>query len=298
MRKLGSFIFVTIILLLIFISVENVHAATGSVAIYYNDINQHPVGKGVEYTTCTVGTTYSKSAPSISGYTYMPNESETSTYCDAEGTNIIAFVYQTKGNKKEGTVNVSCYDTKGNKLSKCTDGRSGTPGVEYYINPPTIEGYKFVRVEGPNNGKFKEGSINVKFIYESTGGNLIETKKEETPTPEVKQETKQEVKKEEPKKEEVKQETKKEEPVKTTQTSTGTVTTKKIVTKTNPVAKSNDQDEKEVVETEKIIENKDIQRNITIVDHTKNNTGKYIAIGSILSSIVLIGFVIKYSLFK
>jgi hypothetical protein len=280
MRKLGSFIFVTIILLLIFISVENVHAATGSVAIYYNDINQHPVGKGVEYTTCTVGTTYSKSAPSISGYTYMPNESETSTYCDAEGTNIIAFVYQTKGNKKEGTVNVSCYDTKGNKLSKCTDGRSGTPGVEYYINPPTIEGYKFVRVEGPNNGKFKEGSINVKFIYESTGGNLVETKKEEKPTPEVKQETK------------------KEEPVKTTQTSTGTVTTKKIVTQTNQVAKSNEKEEKEVAETEKIIENKDIQRNITIVDHTKNNTGKYIAIGSILSSIVLIGFVIKYSLFK
>ena len=289
MRKLGSFIFVTIILLLIFISVENVHAATGSVAIYYNDINQHPVGKGVEYTTCTVGTTYSKSAPSISGYTYMPNESETSTYCDAEGINIIAFVYQTKGNKKEGTVNVSCYDTKGNKLSKCTDGRSGTPGVEYYINPPTIEGYKFVRVEGPNNGKFKEGSINVKFIYESTGGNLIETKKEEKPAHEVKKETKQEVKKEE---------TKKEEIVKTKQTNTGTVTTKKIVTQTNQVAKSNDQDEKEVVETEKIIENKDIQRNITIVDHTKNNTGKYIAIGSILSSIVLIGFVIKYSLFK
>ena len=292
MRKLESFIFFAFILLVIIFSIENVHAATGNVAIYYNDINQHPVGKGVEYTTCTVGTTYKKSAPSISGYTYMPNESETSTYCDLEGTNIIAFVYQTKGNTKEGTVNVSCYDTKGNKLSKCTDGRSGTPGVEYYINPPTIDGYKFVKVEGPNNGKFKEGSINVKFIYESTGGNLVETKKEETPTPEVK-ETKVETKKEEVK-ETSKQETKKQET-----TNSNTVTTKKIVTKTNTVAKSNDKEEKEVVETkEEIKENNNIERSITIVDHTKNDTSKYIAIGSIFSSIILIGVVIKYSLFK
>ncbi len=278
MKKLGTIIFFTIIFLLLFLNI-NVHAKEGVVTIYYNDINQHPVGQKVSRATCTIGTTYKGTAPSISGYRLDVNASETSTYCD-EGENIIAFVYQTTGNSKEGTVNVSCYDTKGNKLSKCTDGRSGTPGVEYYINPPTIEGYKFVRVEGPNNGKFKEGSINVKFIYESTGGNLVETKKEEKPTPEVKQETK------------------KEEPVKTTQTSTGTVTTKKIVTQTNQVAKSNEKEEKEVAETEKIIENKDIQRNITIVDHTKNNTGKYVAIGSILSSIVLIGFVIKYSLFK
>ncbi len=290
MKKLGSIIFFAIILLLLFLNI-NVHAATGRVVIYYNDINQHPVGKQISYDTCTVGTNYKGTAPSISGYTYMPNESETSTYCD-EGDNIIAFVYQTKGNSKEGTVNVSCYDTKGNKLSKCTDGRSGTPGVEYYINPPTINGYKFVRVEGANTGKFKEGAINVKFIYESTGGNLVEEKKESEPTPEVKQEEKkEEVKTEEPKKEE-------------TKTNNNTVTTKKIVTKTNTVASTNNKKEetkKEEVKQEvkdEIKEEKAVERSITVVDHTNNNTSKYIAIGGIFSSLVLVGFVIKYSLFK
>lgn len=275
MKKLGTIIFFAIIFLLLFLNI-NVHAATGRVVIYYNDINQHPVGQKISYDTCTVGTNYKGTAPSISGYTYMANESETSTYCD-EGDNIIAFVYQTKGNTKEGTVNVSCYDTNGNKLTKCTDGRSGTPGVEYYINPPTIDGYKFVRVEGPNNGTFKEGAINVKFIYESTGGNLVE--KEE--------------KKEEPKKEEVK-------PVSTsTNNNNNTVTTKKIVTKTNDVASTNNKVEepkKEEVIEETKIETK--TRSVTVVDNTNNNTGKYIAIGGIFSSLVLVGFVIKHSLFK
>ena len=277
MKKLVGIIFFAIILLILFLNI-NVHAATGRVVIYYNDINQHPVGQKVSYDTCTIGTNYKGSAPSISGYTYMPNESETSTYCD-EGDNIIAFVYQTKGNKKEGTVNVSCYDTKGNKLNKCTDGRSGTPGVEYYINPPTLDGYKFVRVEGANNGKFIEGAVNVKFIYESVGGNLVEETKPQT--------------------ELVKQEPKKEEPVKASNNN-NTVTTKKIVTKTNTVASTNDTKKEEVKEENKEIvkEDNNIQRSITVVDHTNNNTGKYIVLGGIFSSIILVGFVIKYSLFK
>ena len=268
MKKLVGIIFFAIILLILFLNI-NVHAATGRVVIYYNDINQHPVGQKVSYDTCTIGTNYKGTAPSISGYTYMPNESETSTYCD-EGDNIIAFVYQTKGNKKEGTVNVSCYDTKGNKLNKCTDGRSGTPGVN---------GYKFVRVEGANNGKFIEGAVNVKFIYESVGGNLVEETKPQT--------------------ELVKQEPKKEEPVKASNNN-NTVTTKKIVTKTNTVASTNDTKKEEVKEENKEIvkEDNNIQRSITVVDHTNNNTGKYIVLGGIFSSIILVGFVIKYSLFK
>ena len=285
MRKLGSFIFFAFILILILFSIETVHAATGKVTIYYNDINQHPVGNKISYASCTIGTTYTGTAPTISGYTLDKAASETSTYCD-EGENIIAFVYQTTGNKKEGTVNVSCYDTKGNKLSKCTDGRSGTPGVEYYINPPTIDGYKFVRVEGPNNGKFKEGSVTVKFIYESTGGNLVE--KEEKPTAKVKQEEK---------KEEIKT-TPVVAKTTTTQTKTqsnNTVTTKKIVTKTTEVASTKEEKEEVKTEEKEVIEP---ERSITIVDHTKNNTIKYIALGGILSSIVLVGFIIKFSLFK
>jgi len=285
MKKLGTIIFFTIIFLLLFLNI-NVHAKEGVVTIYYNDINQHPVGQKVSRATCTIGTTYKGTAPSISGYRLDVNASETSTYCD-EGENIIAFVYQTTGNSKEGTVNVSCYDTKGNKLSKCTDGRSGTPGAEYYINPPTIDGYKFVRVEGPNNGKFKEGAINVKFIFESTGGNLVEEKKEQEPTPEVV--------------------TKKEEkPVSSTNNSTktnnnNTVTTKKIVTKTTTVASSKEE-KKEVVKEEVKEQKQDTNnkpvRTVTIVDHTKNNTSKYFVIGSIISSIALVGFVLKNSLFK
>ena len=272
MKKLGTIIFFTIIFLLLFLNI-NVHAATGRVTIYYNDINQHPVGQKVSTATCTIGTTYTGKAPTISGYKLDANASEPSTYCD-EGENIIAFVYQTTGNSKEGTVNVSCYDTKGNKLSKCTDGRSGTPGAEYYINPPTIDGYKFVKVEGGNNGKFKEGAINVKFIYESTGGNLVE----QQPTPSTKE---PEVKPS------VKEETKKP--------SNNTVTTKKIVTTTKTVA-SPKEETKEVVETKE--ETINATRTVTIVDHTKNNNSKYFVIGSILSSVALIGFIIKRSLFK
>ena len=277
MRKLGSILFFTIILIILFLSIETVHAAAANVYIGYNDINGNEIKH--ESKSCTVGSNYTAKAISINGYS-LSGDSQETILCD-EGTNIIAFVYQTKGNSKEGTVNVSCYDTKGNKLSKCTDGRSGTPGAEYYINPPAIDGYKFVRVEGPNNGKFQAGAVNVKFIYESVGGNLV-AEKEPEPTPLV-------------------QETKKEE-TKTTTTATtksnnNTVTTKKIVTKTNTVASSSDKKEEvkeEVVETK----NRNVERSITIVDNTKDNTTKYIAIGGILSSIVLVGFVIKYSLFK
>ena len=245
-------------------------------------IYQHPVGQKVSHATCTVGTNYSAKAPAISGYTYDANSSVSSTYC-GEGENIIAFVYQTNGNKKEGSVKVACYDTKGNKLSKCTDGRSGSIGAEYYINPPTLDGYKFVRVEGANNGTFKEGSITVKFYYESTGGNLVE-QKEEKPVAEVK--------------EEKKEETKKEETKKTTTTKTNnTVTKTKVVSKSQPVASSNDKKEEVKEEIKTQVVNK--ERTTTIVDNTNNgNTTKYIAMSGIFSSILLIGFVIKKSLVK
>jgi len=212
----------------------NVKADTGSVVIYYNDINNYPIGKKVEYTTCQVGTTYKKTAPKISGYTYVPSVSESETYCDSEGTNIIGLVYQTDGNKKEGSVKVVCYDTKGNKLSKCTDGRSGTIGAEYYIYPPTLSGYQYVRTEGNNIGKFKEGSITVKFIYEQTGSSDIKIEKEEKAQPDVKTE---EVKPTPVVKEEKKvvtKETKKE------------TTKKTIVTKKQEVKTSNNK--KEIVE--------------------------------------------------
>ena len=273
MRKLGTIFFFIFILIVFLANIETVHAATGNVTIYYNDINQHPVGKKVSYATCTVGTNYTAKAPAISGYTYDANSSVDSTYC-SEGENIIAFVYQTNGNSKEGSVKVACYDTNGNKLSKCTDGRSGTVGASYYINPPTLDGYKFVRVEGANNGTFKEGSITVKFYYESTGGNLVE-KKEETPAAEKKEETK-------------KEETKK---------NNNTVTKTKVVSKNKPVA-SNKKDEtkEEVKEVETKVVNK--ERTTTIVDNTKDNTTKYIAMSGIFSSILLLGFVIKKSLVK
>lgn len=273
MRKLGTIIFFIFIFILILVNIETVHAQTGNVTIYYNDINQHPVGQKVSHATCIVGTNYTAKAPAISGYTYDPNSSVASTYCD-EGENIIAFVYQTNGNDKEGTVKVSCYDTKGNKLSKCTDGRSGTPGAEYYINPPTIDGYKFVRVEGPNNGKFTSGSVNVKFIYESTGGNLVD--KEEKPAAEPK---------EEPKKTETK---------KTETNKKNTVTKTTVVTKKQPVEAPKQEEKKEEVKEQNIVK----ERTTTIVDNTKSNMGKYIAMSGIFSSLALLGFVIKKSLIK
>ena len=274
MRKLGTIIFFIFLFILLLVNIETVHAATGNVTIYYNDINQHPVGQKVSHATCTVGSNYTAKIPTISGYTYDANSSVPSTYCD-EGENIVALVYQTNGNSKEGTVKVSCYDTKGNKLSKCTDGRSGSIGAEYYINPPTIDGYKFVRVEGPNNGKFKEGSVSVKFIYESTGGNLVE--QEEKPTAEPKEETKKE--------EQKKTETKK---------NNNTVTKTTVVTKKQPVEATKKEETKEEVKEQVVVK----ERTTTIVDNTKDNTGKYIAMSGIFSSIALLGFVIKKSLIK
>lgn len=271
MRKLGTILFFIFIFIVFIANIETVHAATSNVTIYYNDINQHPVGQKVSHTTCTVGTNYTAKAPAISGYTYDANSSVDSTYC-SEGENIIAFVYQTNGNKKEGSVKVACYDTNGKKLTKCTDGRSGSIGAEYYINPPTLDGYKFVRVEGANNGTFKEGSITVNFYYESTGGNLVEEK----PVAEKKEETKK--------------------------TNNNAVTKTKVVSKSQPVA-SNKKEEtkketKEVVKEEVQTKVVNKERTTTIVDNTKDNTIKYIAMSGIFSSILLLGFVIKKSLVK
>ena len=179
--------------IILILNIVNVKAeGTGTVVIYYNDINNHPIGNKVERTTCKVGTTYTKSAPKINGYTYIPSVSESSTYCDSEGENIIAFVYQTNGNKTEGSVKVSCYDTKGNKIYKCTDGRSGTIGTSYEIKPPTLDGYTLERVEGANKGTFKEGSIEVKFIYSKNNEvkKVVTKKKTETKIVTKKQETK------------------------------------------------------------------------------------------------------------
>ena len=272
MRKLGTILFFIFILIVFLANMETVHAATGNVTIYYNDINQHPVGQKEKKDTCTIGSTYTAKIPTISGYTYDANSSVPSTYC-SEYDNVVALVYQTNGNKKEGSVKVACYDINGNKLTKCTDGRSGTVGAEYYINPPTLDGYKFVRVEGANNGTFKEGSITVKFIYESTGGNLVEQKKEEQPVAEKKEETKK--------------------------TNNNAVTKTKVVSKSQPVASNKKEETKEEVkeEVETKVVNK--ERTTTIVDNTNSgNTTKYIAMSGILSSVLLLGFVIKKSLIK
>ena len=284
MKFLRGIILFSFILLLCTINVKA--ADTGTVVIYYNDINNYPIGKKVEYTTCKVGTTYNKTAPKISGYTYIPSVSESSTYCDGEGTNIIGLVYQTDGNKKEGSVKVACYDTKGNKLSKCTDGRSGTIGTEYYIYPPTLNGYKYVRTEGANTGKFKEGSISVKFIYEATGKSDITIEKpgqEEPTTPDTKVEEKKPTSV-------VTTPTKKEEKKKT------------IVTKKQEVKTSNSKKEVEedYIDVSFIDELETNIKNIDFKFELKNNnsnTLKYAMVG-VFSSLSLGLFIVKKSIIK
>ncbi len=180
MKLLKKVILLSILLLTINIKANASETAT--VTIGYNDINGHVIKEKKD--KCKVGEDYTATAITISGYELTTETPKKQTiYCDSEFANNIAFVYQVKASKKEGTVKASYVDTKGNKISE-PDLRSGTPGVDYYITPKTINGYTLVKTEGANNGKFTEGEIKVKFIYQKDGV-------EETPT---------ETKKEEPKK--------------------------------------------------------------------------------------------------
>ena len=196
--------------LLFTINIKVNASETATVTIGYNDINGHVIKEKKD--KCIVGKDYTASAITINGYELTTETPKKQTiYCDSEFANNIAFVYQVKASKKEGTVKAYYVDSKGNKISE-PDLRSGTPGVDYYITPKKINGYTLVKTEGANNGKFTEGEIKVKFIYQKDG--VEEPKKEETKKDETKKivTKKQQVKsaKKTTKKVEVKPEVKKE----------------------------------------------------------------------------------------
>ena len=228
MKLFKEVIFISILLLITNI---NVKAETANVSIGYNDINGHVLKE--KHDKCEVGEEYTASAITISGYELTTETPKTPTiYCDSEFANNIAFVYQVKGNKKEGSVKAHYLDTKGKKISE-PDLRSGTPGVDYYITPKTIDGYTLIKTEGNNNGKFKEGEITIKFIYQKDNEEIEEVKEDV-----------QEVKKDEPKK----IVTKKQE-VKSSKKKTTTIKTEEI--------------KKEEVH-EEVVENKELDDSIVV----------------------------------
>lgn len=106
------------------------------------------------------GTPYEISTPTIHGYKYLRTQGQTSGNYK-EGTNIVKFIYKLV---MPCTVTARYVDENGQQL--CQDiVYKGKVGNNYKTTQLEINGYDFVKVEGKQDGQFKESPQLVTYVY-------------------------------------------------------------------------------------------------------------------------------------
>lgn len=116
-------------------------------------------------TTKPVGDSYTTAAENIQGYDFVRVEGQANgQYVD--GTTEVKYIYKkTEVPVKEGTVVVKHLEEgSGKELAPSLVTKE--PIAENYSTvAKNIDGYEFVKIEGQAEGKYIDGSIEVKYIY-------------------------------------------------------------------------------------------------------------------------------------
>ncbi|MFQ7001842.1 MAG: MucBP domain-containing protein, partial [Clostridium sp.] len=143
----------------------------GTVIVKYVDEDGNQIASQTTKTG-TVGTSYTTTAKTISGYTLKTTPSNANgTY--KNGTITVTYVYSKNGDVSEGTVIVKHVDEYTNKVLK-TETLTGEVGETYTTSEASISGYILTLIPTNATGKFTSGTITVTYYYESDGSDSEE----------------------------------------------------------------------------------------------------------------------------
>jgi len=111
-----------------------------------------------------VGQDYSTNPENIEGYT-LKSTPENASGIFSVGSQIVTYIYSKNPDSiKEGTVNVTHVDEKGNVLAPA-ESFKGNVGEDYLTNPKDIAGYTLKESPFNANGAYIDGNIDVLYIY-------------------------------------------------------------------------------------------------------------------------------------
>ena len=135
----------------------------GTVKVKYVDESGNEIATSTTMTG-TVGTSYTTSAKTISGYTLKTTPSNASgTY--SSGTTTVTYVYSKNTPPSgSGTVNVKYVDESGNEIATSTI-MTGTVGTSYTTSAKTISGYTLKTTPSNASGTYKSGTTTVTYVY-------------------------------------------------------------------------------------------------------------------------------------
>jgi len=140
---------------------------SGTVVVKYVDESGNEIASS-KTLTGSVGSSYTTSAATISGYTLKetPNNA-TGTY--KSGTITVTYVYSQSGITppvEEGTVIAKYVDEYGNEIASQIT-KTGEVGTSYTTTAKAISGYTLMTTPSNATGTFRSGTITVRYIYSS-----------------------------------------------------------------------------------------------------------------------------------
>ena len=142
---------------------KNSDVSEGTVNIKYVDEDGNEIASS-RTMTGEVGTSYTTTAKTISGYTLKTTPSNArGTY--KNGTITVTYVYSKDNDDVDkGTVIVKYVDENGNEIASSTT-KTGEVGTSYTTTAKTISGYTLKTTPSNARGTFKNGTIIVTYSY-------------------------------------------------------------------------------------------------------------------------------------
>ncbi|GGE73588.1 MucBP domain-containing protein [Priestia taiwanensis] len=148
----------------------------GSITVHYKDEDGQTLKETLVKKDLPLGE-YTEKAPAIEGYELVNEGSHTFHLTKGNPDQEHTFIY--KKIPKKGTVTVKYIDEDGNPLSENVV-LTGNEGDPYTTEKKEFDGYEFVKVEGPVEGTFTDGNIDVIYIYKKIIKGSITVKYEDT----------------------------------------------------------------------------------------------------------------------
>ena len=142
---------------------KNSDVSEGTVKVQYVDEEGNEIASS-RTMTGEVGTSYTTTAKTISGYTLKTTPNNASgTY--KNGTITVTYVYSKDNDDVDkGTVIVKYVDENGNEIASSTT-KTGEVGTSYTTTAKTISGYTLKTTPSNAKGTFKNGTIIVTYSY-------------------------------------------------------------------------------------------------------------------------------------
>ena len=141
---------------------KNSDVSEGTVKVQYVDEDRNEIASS-RTMTGEVGTSYTTTAKTITGYTLKTTPSNANgTY--KNGTITVTYVYSKNSDVSEGTVVVKYLDESENEIAS-SETKTGKIGTSYTTTAKVISGYTLVSSPINASGTYKDGNIIVTYYY-------------------------------------------------------------------------------------------------------------------------------------